>query len=247
MVDPVTCAAVIPCFNEGATIAGLVAAVRRQQWPVIVVDDGSTDASAALARSAGATVVRHPRNLGKGAALRTGLGHARRGRFQWAFTLDGDGQHAPDAMAAFARCAKQTGALLVVGNRMHDARAIPWLRRVVNSWMSRQLSRRAGKPLPDSQCGFRLVHLQAWAALPLQADRFEVESEMVMAFAAAGYPMAFVPIPVIGGSRNSHIRPLADSLRWWRWWRCSRNPDFRHNAHCGGSLSPTLLRKTNAF
>jgi glycosyltransferase involved in cell wall biosynthesis len=215
---------VIPCFNEGASIAALVTVARRQFSPVIVVDDGSTDASAALAREAGATVVSHARNLGKGAALRTGLGQARARGFEWAFTLDGDGQHTPEEMPAFLRCAEQTGALLVVGNRMHNARAIPWLRRRVNGWMSRQLSRRAGRPLPDTQCGFRLVHLPTWAALSLRTERFEVESEMVMAFVAADHTVAFVPIQVIDRSRSSHIRPVADSLRWWRWWRSLPSP-----------------------
>jgi len=222
--EPTTCAVVIPCFNEGASIAPLVAAARRQFPRVLVVDDGSTDDTAARAQSAGAQVVPHAKNLGKGAALRTGLSQARQQGFEWAFTLDGDGQHAPDDMPAFLECAGQTGASLVVGNRMPNARAIPWLRRQVNRWMSRQLSRRAGRPLPDSQCGFRLIHLATWAALPLQTEHFEVESETLMAFLKAAHPVAFVPIRVIGRGRSSHIHPVTDSLRWWRWWRgyCSR-------------------------
>jgi glycosyltransferase involved in cell wall biosynthesis len=217
--DPMTCAVVIPCFNEGASIADLVAAVRKQFSTVLVVDDGSTDDTADRALSAGAQVVRHAKNLGKGAALRTGLSQARQQGFAWAFTLDGDGQHTPDDMTAFLQCAERTGALLVIGNRMHNARAIPWLRRQVNRWMSRQLSRHAGKSLPDSQCGFRLIHLKTWATLPLETDHFEVESETLVAFLAAAYPVTFVPIQVIGGGRNSQVHPVTDALRWWRWWR----------------------------
>ena len=219
VVGPTTCAVVIPCFNEGAGIAALVAAARKQFPLVLVVDDGSTDDTAIRAQSAGAKVVRHAKNLGKGAALRTGLSQARQQGFAWAFTLDGDGQHAPDDMPAFLERAGQTGALLVVGNRMHNARAIPWLRRQVNRWMSRQLSRRAGKHLPDSQCGFRLIHLETWSALPLKTDHFEVESETLMAFLAAEHPVAFVPVRVIGRGRSSHIHPVTDSLCWWKWWR----------------------------
>ena len=186
---------------------------------VLVVDDGSTDDTAAAARMGGATVVSHAKNSGKGAALRTGLSLAGKEGFEWAFTLDGDGQHAPDDMPAFLHCAGQTGALLVAGNRMRQARAIPWLRRQVNGWMSRQLSRRAGRRLPDTQCGFRLIHLKTWAALSLKTERFEVESETLMAFLAADCRVAFVPVQVIGRGRRSHIRPVADSWRWWRWWR----------------------------
>jgi acyl-coenzyme A synthetase/AMP-(fatty) acid ligase len=210
---------VIPCFNEGATIGGLVEAVRRQGWSVFVVDDGSADGTSALAAQAGATVIRHDGNLGKGAALRVGLSQARAQGFEWCFTLDGDGQHAPEDLPAVAHCGELTGALLVVGNRMHNAQAIPWLRRHANRWMSLQLSRRAGQHLADTQCGFRLIHLETWADLPLKTQRFEVESETLMAFLAAGHQVAFAPIRVIGRGPASRIRPLMDSLRWWRWWR----------------------------
>ncbi len=218
MLGTTKCAAVIPCFNEAVGITPLIVALRQQLPFVMVVDDGSTDDTAALARDAGAVVVSHSRNLGKGAALRTGLSLALKRGFEWAVTLDGDGQHTPDDLPAFLRCAGQTGASLVVGNRMHHARAIPWLRRRVNRWMSRQLSRRAGKPLPDTQCGFRLVHLKTWAALPLRTERFEVESETLMAFLAAGQRVEFVPIRVIRSGRGSHIRPVTDSVRWFKWW-----------------------------
>jgi glycosyltransferase involved in cell wall biosynthesis len=219
MVGPKTCAVVIPCFNEGETIAALVTAVRQHLSMVIVVDDGSRDTTSAQASGAGARVLSHAGNLGKGAALRTGLRHALDQGFEWVFTMDGDDQHTADDLPAFVECAKQTGALLIVGNRMHNARSIPWVRRQVNWWMSRQLSRRAGKELPDSQCGYRLIHSGTWARLPLKTQHFEVESETLMAFLATGHPVAFVPIRVIGRGRNSHIDPVADALRWWRWWR----------------------------
>jgi glycosyltransferase involved in cell wall biosynthesis len=191
-----------------------------QQLPfVLVVDDGSTDDTAGLAQNARAVVVSHGRNLGKGAALRTGLSQALKRGFVWAITLDGDGQHAPEDLSAFRHCAEQTGALLVVGNRMREARSMPWLRRQVNRWMSRQLSRRAGRRLPDTQCGFRLIHLKTWATLPLKTKHFEVESETLMAFLAAGQPVEFVPIRVIRNRRRSRIQPLADSVRWWKWWQ----------------------------
>jgi glycosyltransferase involved in cell wall biosynthesis len=224
VVEPSTCALIIPCFNEGATIAALVGAALPQLPTVVVVDDGSTDTTSVAAQAAGAQVVRHARNCGKGAALRTGLSLAGKQGFEWAFTLDGDGQHAPADIPAFLRCADQTGALLVVGN---NAQAMPWLRRQVNSWMSRQLSRRAGRHLPDTQCGFRLVHLKTWASLFLKTERFEVESEMLMAFLAAQHPVAFVPIQVIGQRRHSRIHPLADAVRWWRWWHGPARVSFR--------------------
>lgn len=245
VLEPTSCAAVIPCFNESASIATLVVAVRQQIPCVIVVDDGSTDDTARLAQNTGAVVVKHACNLGKGAALKTGLAHALKQGYEWAVMLDGDGQHAPEDLPALFNCAEQTGALLVVGNRMDEARKIPWLRRQVNRWMSRKLSRRAGRPLPDTQSGFRLIHLQSWAALSLNTEHFEVESEMLMAFLAAKHPVAFAPIRVVQRRRRSHIRPVKDSLRWWKWWRgLAQPPQLSVEIESGrrGGLRPELNR-----
>jgi glycosyltransferase involved in cell wall biosynthesis len=182
------------------------------------VDDGSTDDTPLVARAAGATVARHAKNLGKGAALKTGLSILLNRGYEWAFTLDGDGQHNPDDMPSFLRCAEQTDARLVIGNRMQNAQAMPWLRRQMNRWMSRRISRFAATNLPDTQCGFRLIHLGTWATLPLATAHFEVESETLVAFLTAGHRVEFVPIAVIGGQRPSRIAPMVDSVRWWKWW-----------------------------
>ena len=214
-----TCAAVIPCFNEGLSIGPLIAGIREFLPPVIVVDDGSTDNTAVAAADAGAMVVKHAQNFGKGAALRTGLSRAADLGFEWVVTLDGDGQHVPSDLPALLGCASHSGASLVIGNRMHNAHAIPWLRRWVNRLMSRLLSRRAGRDLPDTQCGFRVVRLKTWANLSLNTEHFEIESEMLMAFLAAKHPVAFAPIQVIGRGQRSRIRPFADTVRWWKWWR----------------------------
>jgi len=110
---------------------------------------------------------------------------------------------------------------------MHRAEAIPWLRRAVNRWMSQRISRLAGRRLPDSQCGFRLINAQSLSALGLKTDHFEFESEMLLAFVRAGYQVEFVPIEVIGRGQRSHVHPLADTWRWLRWWRRARLPSGR--------------------
>lgn len=214
-----TCAVVIPAFNEAGTIASLVRELHPRLPNVCVIDDGSTDDTAGAAAAAGAEVVRHPQNRGKGQALRTGLAAASGQGFAWALTMDGDGQHRPADIGRFFQCAEQTGADLVIGNRMHDAQAIPWLRRCVNRWLSRQLSRRAGRNLPDTQCGYRLIRLAVWSTLHLETARFEVESEMLLAVLDRGHAVAFVPITVVGRGPTSRIHPLIDTWRWLRWWR----------------------------
>ena len=235
---PTKCAVVIPCRNEEASIAGLVRAVRQYFELVVVVDDNSSDETAARAIEAGAQVVRREQNPGKGAALKAGVAAALAQDCAWVMTLDGDGQHRPEDIPALLRCAEETGASLVIGNRMPGAEAIPWLRRSVNRWMSRQISQFAGRFLPDSQCGFRLINLKAWGALRLETDHYEIESEMLLAFVQAGYRVEFVPIHVIGRGRRSQIDPVKDTWRWLRWWkgvrcrrRVNRQPELNAGEH----------------
>jgi glycosyltransferase involved in cell wall biosynthesis len=211
--------AVVPCFNESATIGGLVRSIRSHLSEVIVIDDGSRDATAEEARRAGARVIRHPDNLGKGAALRTGLAAALNAGWSWAVLLDGDGQHRPEDIPNLFNRARIMNADLVIGNRMHAASAMTWLRWLTNRWMSRQLSRLTDSAMPDTQCGFRLLRLEAWRSLRHSSSRFEVDSEMVLLFAHYGYRVEFEPIPVIRSQRRSHIRPLTDAWRWFRWRR----------------------------
>src|ERR1051325_3219239 len=219
-----TCVAIIPCFNEATAIAEGVGGVRRHLPNVIVVDDGSTDETGRKASAAGAEVIRHAKNLGKGAALRAGFRLARERGFIWALMLDGDGQHAPDDVPAFFHCAERTSATLVIGDRLSRAEGMPWLRRQTNRWMTRRLSRLTRVTLADSQCGFRLVNLDALAQLKLTTDHFEIESEMLVAFLASGKKVEFVPVQVIYKSHPSKIHPLVDTWRWLRWQMKERKP-----------------------
>lgn len=216
------CAAIIPCHNEAAAIGAIVGATRRYVATILVVDDGSTDATAALARQAGAQVIRHDKRHGKGTALKTGFQWAREQGFHFAITLDGDGQHAPADIPKFFRHAETDVGGIIVGNRMPDAVRMPWLRRWVNRLMSFVLSRMAGQALPDSQCGFRLLDLDIWSSLPTNAKNFECESELLLAFARAGHSIQFVPVEVIYRAERSKIAPVRDTLRWFRWLNQAR-------------------------
>ena len=95
---------------------------------------------------------------------------------------------------------------------------MPPLRRWANGWMSRCLSKLTGETLPDSQCGFRLAHLDTVLQMRLAAHRFVIESEMLVAFLAAGQRVEFVPVQVIYEAKRSSISPLLDTWRWLRWW-----------------------------
>jgi glycosyltransferase involved in cell wall biosynthesis len=212
------CLAVIPCLNEEKAIGTVVKAVRHYLPTVLVVDDGSSDATAKTAIQEGAIVLKHEQNQGKGAALNDGLRWGLKKGFSWALIMDGDGQHASEDIPAFFSAAERTSVALVVGNRMQNAHAMPYLRRWVNRWMSRRLSQAARKFLPDSQCGFRLINLKDWSTIPVTTSRFEIESEILLRFVRAGLSIAFLPIQVIYKNEKSKIHPLQDTVRWFRWW-----------------------------
>lgn len=216
-------AVVIPCLNEGKTIASLVREVCSYVPNVIVVDDGSTDATASDAQRSGATVLTHTASLGKGASLRTGFAHAFENGFSWALAMDGDGQHAPLDIPNFLEAAEGSAAAMFVGNRMGNARVMPLVRLAVNRMMSRALASFCRSEIPDSQCGFRLLDLRAWRTMPFSSDHFEIESELIVRFLHAGFHVEFVPVQTRYGAESSKIRPLKDTLRWLRWWVAIRN------------------------
>ena len=227
---PSQCAVVIPCLNEAGTIAPLVRDIRKQLSAVIVVDDGSSDETGRRAAEAGAEVIRHGAPQGKGAALKAGWRRAAERGFAWALCLDGDDQHATADIGKFLACAGQGRAALVVGNRMTGEAKMPWMRRQVNRWMSRRLSRVAGCELPDTQCGFRLMRLDVWRQLKLHTNHFEIESELLLAFVAAGQSVEFVPIQVIYKTEQSKISPWRDTGRWFRWLRAREARQKRERA-----------------
>ncbi|EEF61261.1 glycosyltransferase family 2 protein [Pedosphaera parvula] len=219
---PVECIVIIPCLNEGATISGLVEQVKRVLPHIVVVDDGSNDDTAQNARNAGAQVIRHERTLGKGAALQTGTKYARQKGVGWVLTMDGDGQHAPEDVSSLLSAAEEGGADLIIGNRMADTHTMPWIRRMVNRWMSGQLSRLAGISIPDSQCGFRLMRMEPLSSLSLETSHFEIESEVLWGFIRRKLLVRFVPVRTIYKEERSKIHPVRDTIRWLRWWRHAR-------------------------
>jgi glycosyltransferase involved in cell wall biosynthesis len=218
------CIAVIPCYNEAARIGQVVAAVKRHLPEVLVIDDGSSDDTAHYAKNSGAKTLQLAKKSGKGAALRAGWARARKLGFTWVLMLDGDGQHAAGDIPSFFDCAEKTGAKLIVGNRMENCEAMPWPRRTVNRWMSQRLAKLTGVPLPDSQCGFRLAHLETLLRLPITASHFEIESEMLVAYAAAGNQIKFIPVQTVYKTGASKIHPVTDTWRWFRWRLAQRKP-----------------------
>lgn len=207
---------IIPAYQEAARIGPVVRAFRRYCSNVIVVDDGSIDVTAEEARAAGAIVIRHEQNRGKGAAVRTGVEYARQHGFEFVITADGDGQHDAEDVPRFVELFLSTGAPVIVGNRMENPSGMPLIRRLTNRYMSWLLSRKMGRRVPDTQCGYRLYRTDVIASLPAESGRFAAESEVLMALADRGIPIAAVPIRVIYRDEKSKINPLKDTIRFFK-------------------------------
>ncbi len=206
--------ALIPAHNEQRSIVQVVSAARRS-LPVLVVDDGSGDDTAALAARAGAQVIRQEPNQGKGAALRAGFRWALARGYGAVITLDADGQHDPAEIPAFLQAYAHEPADLIIGER--DFRQMPWLRRLGNSLGGRLFSWALGRRVNDNQSGYRLIASRLMAALlDSQEQGFEFEVEMLVVCARLGYRLAGVPIRTIYAGEGSHIRPGQHTLNFLR-------------------------------
>jgi len=206
-------AAAIPAYQAGPSVAAVVQGVLRELPEVLVIDDGSTDATAEEARRAGARVVSFPHNRGKGAALAAAFQDLFGRGFDSVLTLDADGQHLsaeiPKLLAAAA------DADLVLGIRDHLFAEMSPLRRASNRLSSKAISFAAGQCFTDIQTGFRVYSRRLIEAVGFPEARFEAESAVVVRAARLGFKVVTLPVRLgfADGRTTSHFRPLVDSLR----------------------------------
>ena len=213
-------AAVIPAYNEEKHIGEVVRRTRQQLDDVLVVDDGSADKTAESAREAGAQVIVHEQNQGKGETIKTGLRHWLERQFDLVIILDADGQHRPEEIDHFiAATFSADEPKMVLGNRMNDISTMPLVRRFVNRWMSRQISTACGQEIPDTQCGYRLLHRQLIPEVLGGAARFDYETEMLIVASRKGFRIASVPISTVYSDEVSSIHPVRDTLRFFKLMR----------------------------
>ena len=212
-------AAVIPAYQEEKHVAQIACRVRAQLEHVLVVDDGSTDATAERARHAGVDVIVHPQNRGKGESIKTGLRYWLDRDIDYVVLLDADGQHLPEEIMRFIEAAEQNNAKIFVGTRMNDVTSMPWLRRLVNRYMSDKISRACGQRIPDTQCGFRMLHRDVIPELLGGTNRFDYETEMLIIASRSGYRIAAVPITTVYSDEVSSIHPVRDTIRFFKLMR----------------------------
>lgn len=208
--------AIIPGYNESKTIGEVVSRVRKVIPDVVVIDDGSTDNTAEIAREAGAIVLQHERNKGKGAALKTGFRYALENNYDAVITMDSDGQHDSNDIPNFIRAINKHKSGIIIGSRMNDLSNMPMIRRFTNKATSIANSIIAGQKIVDSQSGFRLITCDVLRAVTLESDRYELESEILIKASKYGFQIRTVPIKTIYGDEKSKIKPVRDTYRFIR-------------------------------
>ena len=226
----------IPAYNEARTIGQIVSKARTIIDTIIVVDDGSQDATAQIAQDSGALVLKHQVNSGKGAALRTGFQYALDHGYDAVITMDSDGQHDVDDIPKFLEAFEKKeippnppvptrhavslrgGGLvgIILGSRMHDISIMPTVRRFTNKLTSFVGSLLAHQELKDSQSGFRLISSEVLRAVELETSGYEMESELLIKASRSGFRITSVPIKTIYGQEVSKINPVVDTCRFFR-------------------------------
>lgn len=215
----------IPVFNHARTVGDVVSRARAICPTVLVCDDGSTDGSGAAAKEAGAELLVHPRNYGKGHALKTLLHEAQRRGFRYLIALDADGQHYPEDIPSMVAAVNETPGALVVGARdLEKAGAPPssqFGRKFSNFWVWFE----AGEKVDDSQSGFRAYPLPETIDIAGQGGRYDFEVKVLLKAAWSGIPLRSSPIQVLyPKDRVTHFRPFKDNFRisLLNLWTCIR-------------------------
>jgi glycosyltransferase involved in cell wall biosynthesis len=211
-------AVVIPAYNEAQTIRGIAQGALRSTSLVIVVDDGSADATAAALDGLPITLLRNAENSGKAASLARAFAHALDCGADTVVTLDADGQHRPEDIPLLLAAHDASPRAVVVGSRLHDDTNIPRDRYLANRFANFWIAWAAGQPISDSQSGFRVYPASLLREVKPRNDRasgFVFESEVLIEAGRRGYMIRAVPVPAIyePRGRRSHFRPILDIAR----------------------------------
>jgi glycosyltransferase involved in cell wall biosynthesis len=211
-------AVIIPVYNHEQRIGEVIGQALKLGLPLLVIDDGSTDSTSEIIRQIpGISVIRHPVNLGKGAALLTGFAAAVAQGCDWAITIDGDGQHLPEDAASLLRAVDDGRRAIVVGRRQGMVgKNVPWTSRFGRGFSNFWVWAAGGPFITDSQSGFRLYPLPEALHLEVKATRYQFEVEVLVRAKQRGIETVEAPVRVVyqaKGERVSHFRPWLDFRR----------------------------------
>lgn len=208
---------VIPAYNEAKALAKLLGQLKEKPVFTLVVDDGSTDDTYAVAEARASRIIGNQSNLGKGMALNKAIAYLLKNEdFDYVVTMDADGQHSPLDLELFLAAAAQ-GADFVVGNRMQNPLGMPKVRVLTNKYMSWLISKTAGQSIPDTQCGFRLIKKDILERIIIKTNKFEIESEIIIKAVRLGLKIKSIPVrSIYSKHQRSNIHPFMDTIRFIR-------------------------------
>lgn len=208
-------AALIPAYNAAQTVGAVAGECAKFIGKVVVINDGSKDETAGAAMAAGAEVLTHVHNRGKGAALKTGFAWALEHGYDAVITLDADGQHLPHEIPKFILCFEETHADLIIGGRAHLFDQMLPRRRMANRFSAWTIAKASKTGVTDSQSGFRLYSANLLRNVRLRTDGFDMESEVIVRAGRGGFKVVTIPIDLgfVDGLSTSHYKPLKDTLR----------------------------------
>ncbi|MFC1667896.1 glycosyltransferase family 2 protein [Chlamydiota bacterium] len=206
--------AIIPAYNESEAIAAVVKKVRQYVSRVVVIDDGSCDQTAQVAEQAGASIIIHKRNRGKGIAIKNGFDDMCTRGVDAVIILDGDGQHDPGEIPHFVQVANELNADIVLGNRMVDPQGMPFLRFATNKVTSLIISKIIGASIKDTQCGYRLLRSWILPQLRLETSRYDTETEMLLQAGIMRAQFENIQIKSIYQNQKSEIRKFRDTVKF---------------------------------
>ncbi|KJJ85688.1 glycosyl transferase family 2 [Candidatus Omnitrophus magneticus] len=207
----------IPSYNEAKTIRALVETIKKMRLSVLVVDDGSTDATEKEARASGAIVLRNEKNQGKGASIKLGLIYIfNKTNYEWVVFMDGDAQHDPRDIISLMNASSSNNADMVIGNRMGETKNMPRPRYYTNIFTSWIVSSLCGQKIDDSQCGYRIIKTEFLKKMSLLSERYDIESEMLFEAARNKARIISSPVRTIYGDEVSKIRPFRDTIKFFK-------------------------------
>jgi glycosyltransferase involved in cell wall biosynthesis len=212
------CAVLIPAYNASLTLGELlsrtVSVIAADS--IIVIDDGSTDATAQIAEHHRVHLVRHPSNRGKGTALQTGFDRCLDGTFDAVITMDADLQHRPEDIPRFIERHRLLRRDIIIGSRLHRLKGMPIHRILSNTITTFLVRARTGAHVADSQSGFRFISAAVLKSVRLDSTGYEAETEFLIKAAQKGFTVDSIPIDTIYAGEKSHMKHIETTIHFIR-------------------------------
>ncbi len=204
---------IIPAYNEIPQIVNFINKLKRFNYDVLFIDDGSTDGTFDVIRNSGFNYIRNNKNMGKGFSIKRGLEYASKNDYSICITMDADGQHPIEFADEFIKALANYDIVIGSRRKFMNLKQMPIDRYLVNRWTSTFVSIICSKLIFDLQNGYRAMKCEVIRSLRIKSNRFDFETEFIVKSLISGFKVGFLDIPVIYGEEKSHINKLLDTIR----------------------------------